>query len=361
MTLPPAPAPGRRSASAAQKPRLPWVDVAKGIAITLVVLHHAWQFLGATGWSVAWYDAVDVALTTLRMPLFFTVSGLLAASIVTMDFKTLFRKKLALLLYLYLLWSLVRTVIFSFVPWPLSDFDPLGNFFLALVWPSSGLWYLYALVLFTTIAWLTRRMPRWIVVGAATLLSVAFAATSLSTNLWTWDAMIVYLPFFLAGMSWRAAIIDFVAREKWWLPTVLIVAYLAIEAVVLLTGRGVGLSRIPVSALAVVAGLTLSAQIATTWAGRGLSTLGRQTLPIYVQHPIVIAIVVFVVPPILPGWVALFVVAAFAIAVSLLLHRLLNRFPGVYTLPTGRKRLATPPEQPLGPGAGERRRDQTRS
>lgn len=357
MTLPPAPASGRRSAAPAQKPRLVWIDVAKGLAITLVVLHHAWQFLGATGWSVGWYDAVDVALTTMRMPLFFTVSGLLAASIGGLDFRTLYRRKLALLLYLYLLWSLVRTVVFSFIPWPLNDFDPLANFFLALVWPSSGLWYLYALVLYTTLAWLTRRLPRLVVVGAATAVSIAFAATSLGTGLWTWDAMIVYLPFFLAGMSWRAQIISFVAREKWWLPALLVVAYLAIEAVVLLSGRGAGLSRVPVSALAVVAGLTLSAQIARTWAGRGLGTLGRQTLPIYVQHPIIIAIVVFVVPPVLPGWIALFAISALAIAISLVLHRLLDRFPGIYSLPTRNRRAVAAAAPAAAPSERRRVRD----
>ncbi|NQX13889.1 acyltransferase family protein [Microbacteriaceae bacterium VKM Ac-2855] len=347
MTTPTPHAADAARSSAKPTERLLWVDVAKGIAIVLVVLHHAWQLLGATGWDVDWYAPVDYALTTLRMPLFFTVSGLLAARIGVLGFRALFRKKLALLLYLYLLWSAIRSVIFVVVPWPLNDFDPIANFALALLWPSNGLWYLYALVLFTTLGWLTRRWPRLVVVGAAALVSLAIAATSLSTTNWTWDAMLVYLPFFLAGMSWRSQIIAFVSRSSWWLPSLLVLAYLVIEAALLITGRGQTYARVPVSALAVVAGLTLSAQIARSWTGRGLSTLGRQTLPIYVQHPIIIAIVVAVVPPVLPGWIGLVLVSAFAVAVSLGLHRVLNRFPGIYTLPG--RRTAPAPAVTAGP------------
>ena len=68
---------GRGSATTA--PRVAWVDAGKGLAISLVVLFHSARWLdGLPSDTVVWQTVNDV-LATLRLPLFFTLSGLFAA------------------------------------------------------------------------------------------------------------------------------------------------------------------------------------------------------------------------------------------------------------------------------------------
>ena len=89
--------------------------------------------------------------------------------------------------------------------------------------------------------------------------------------------------------------------------------------------------------LAVPAGLGLAVRLAA-WGGpvaRGLILVGRNTLPIYVLHPLVMRFffLAFQRPEPLPraAWVVL--VAAVAVVVSLLLGRVLGRIPGLFGLP----------------------------
>ncbi|SKC60856.1 acyltransferase family protein [Okibacterium fritillariae] len=326
--------------SAATDPREPWIDTAKGIAMVLVVLHHTWLFLGAKGWSVEWWDVADDALTTLRMPLFFVVSGMLAANIVTKTLRELFVGKMALLLYLYLLWSLARSIWFSFVEWPFSAFSPVGNFVLALVWPTNGLWYLYALAVFTFALWSLRKVPSKVVIPAVAMISIAFASTPLTTGNWVFNNFLAYFVFFVAGSRLRQVIVAAVRASTLWHAIGLAAGYIALTAGVAITsGRSDSLARMPLSALAVVAGIALSLQLSRSVVGRPLEKLGQQTLPIYVTHSFIISLVVFIpISSSVPLSVLVFMAtAAAAIAAPLAIYRVVL-IPGVYTLPWVRPR-----------------------
>jgi uncharacterized membrane protein YcfT len=68
----------REVAPTATTRRIGWVDAAKGLAILLVALYHAQQFLRFAGVGSPLWRAFDGLLQTLRMPLFFTTAGLFA-------------------------------------------------------------------------------------------------------------------------------------------------------------------------------------------------------------------------------------------------------------------------------------------
>jgi uncharacterized membrane protein YcfT len=55
-------------------------------------------------------------MLTLRMPLFFTISGMLAASAVHRSWRVLGRGKVAKFLYLYVLWFLIHAGLLALVP-----------------------------------------------------------------------------------------------------------------------------------------------------------------------------------------------------------------------------------------------------
>src|SRR5690606_5935605 len=89
-----------------------WVDVAKGGAIVLVVLFHAALFLDDVGLAWLWPRA-GTALDTFRMPLFFSTAGLFAAKTLALDLRTVLRRRVARLVWVYVLWSLVWTLAFQ--------------------------------------------------------------------------------------------------------------------------------------------------------------------------------------------------------------------------------------------------------
>lgn len=80
--------------TAATKSRLEWVDAAKGLAIVLVVLTHASMYAETIGAeSQAWAFANEM-FSVLRMPLFFTLAGIFAASWVRRPWPELLRGKI---------------------------------------------------------------------------------------------------------------------------------------------------------------------------------------------------------------------------------------------------------------------------
>ena len=72
--------------------RLDWVDMARAGAVVAVVLFHAcighyWAMEHAKGDAIAWWDRVNQIVTAVRMPLLFTISGMLAAGKIRRGFR----------------------------------------------------------------------------------------------------------------------------------------------------------------------------------------------------------------------------------------------------------------------------------
>src|SRR5690554_6627262 len=136
--------------SGAMAPRLLWPDVARGIAVALVVYAHVVGKHVASGdWDVHGTVAgvmqqSVLALGPIRMPLFFLISGMFGISAVQRSWPVLLRSKAAFFYYLYVLWLLIHTAVFVIIP---TDFTvvatgPLMLLSQATTSPST-LWYLY--------------------------------------------------------------------------------------------------------------------------------------------------------------------------------------------------------------------------
>jgi uncharacterized membrane protein YcfT len=90
------------------KPRLEWMDVAKGACIVLVVLHHSAEWYDETllKHESAFWSYFSIGLRPLRMPLFFMISGMLAASAIHKPLRQLWSKTGGLY-GLYCLWTAI--------------------------------------------------------------------------------------------------------------------------------------------------------------------------------------------------------------------------------------------------------------
>lgn len=330
--------------NATDQGRHAWIDVGRAIAIVLVVLFHATQALHATGWDLDGLVRLNSLLATFRMPLFFTISGLLASTAVaTLSLRALFWRRIALLVYIYVLWCLIRAAVFAIVPWP---FEPgrllAADLLTALIQPWSGLWFVYALALYLVIAWAARRLPAVVQLAGAAAIGAVFAAGVVRIDDdYTWQSIGTYLVFFVLGVLGRDRLLAFAGRLR--LPAAAAIAVVfAASLVALHLSPWPDITRYAFSFLGVAFGIALAVTLARVApVARFLGYLGRRTLPIYVVHVPVVGVAVWLVPAgSIPALVAAPALTVVAIAAALGIHRATARFDGLFTLPAPLARIA---------------------
>lgn len=278
--------------------RLDWPDVAKGVCIVLVVLWHvvtkqAVPAPGAGGVTDVWVTA-NAQLLPLRIPLFFLVSGVFAASAVTDPDPSRWRRRAGGLALLYVLWVLIQTAVLALTP----GFDTAratdGWQLLAhLTISPTNLWYLLALAVYLTVARLTRRLPTGLVLLAAFGVAAVAGAGVIPDLGNLWQLVQNLLPF-LVGLRLSGWVRRFAATSGGARVLVLAAGYLAALALVAVTGVRLWPGVWPVLALLAVAfGVSASVVLDRRGAGaaRVLRWLGRRTLPIYVLHMLPLALI----------------------------------------------------------------------
>ncbi|MEZ0072826.1 acyltransferase family protein [Planotetraspora sp. GP83] len=276
----------------ASRQRAQWADVAKGACIILVVL---WHVIVKDYLQISWHAGLPVPsawgtlgeqLLPLRMPLFFTISGVFAANAVNRPWRVLGRSRVAKFLYLYAVWLLIHTAILAAAPDFNTDHaDSVLGLVEQLTITPSNLWYLYALAVYFAFAKAVRRAPRPVILAAAAALSVITAAGVLATP---GDRGGVYqnLVFFLGGLYFKPYVERWAATATNRRLALTFVVYAAALTVMAVTGgqRWVGVWP-AVSVAAVAFGVTAAERV-SRWrpVGDALAALGRRTLPIYVVH-----------------------------------------------------------------------------
>ena len=137
----------RESVSAGALPsRLRWMDLARGIAILLVIAHHAMALLARVEVDVPeLMRMIDAVFAPFRMPLLVFLSGMLVTRALAKPTPVYFGRKARGLLWPYLIWSLVVLAVTGGL-----TFSLLRN---VLYYPPTFLWYLWFLFVYYAIAW----------------------------------------------------------------------------------------------------------------------------------------------------------------------------------------------------------------
>lgn len=272
--------------------RAEWADAAKGVCILLVVL---WHTIMKHYLQIDWHLSVPLPgawgafgdqLLPLRMPVFFTISGMFAAAAVQRPWSVVRRSRIAKFSYLYAVWFTVHTLVLSLVP----RFDTVAahsalDVLEQLTITPTNLWYLVALAVYFVVAKLTRRMPVAVVLGAAFLLS-ATASAGLLASPGNRGQLYQNLLFFLAGLRLRPWVTRLAAAATARRLLLGTVGYLVVMAAIQLLGVKRWFGVWPLAcALAVLIGVLAAVQLGR-WRrlATRLAELGRRTLPIYVIH-----------------------------------------------------------------------------
>jgi uncharacterized membrane protein YcfT len=329
--------------------RLAWVDTGRGLAISLVALYHAGNWLGGTDLDAGPWRDISTVLSSLRMPLFFVLAGLFAPKWLEAGWRSLLRSKVLLFWWVFLVWETIGTFAF---PLGLAASDkPIGvtglikGLLLAPVLPRFELWFIWALSLFFLVAKATRRVPpRWQLAVAGLVSAASLTVWSDSTTGWTGSAKFYF--FFLLGIHGRQLLLAAArgCRPAIGAAVVLLWAVVSVSLFAFDLRGAPGLYFLD-CLLGVAAGIVVSLLLTRV---RWLSRIGQQTLPIYLAHTPLILVMAFLVSR--PGvtgvlqhveWIVPPVVAALAVTAALALYRLLRRVgaPWVYEPPSAVGRL----------------------
>lgn len=334
--------------------RLGWADVARGVAIIAVVYFHSTLFLEVVGVDRT-LGRAKALLELVPLPAFFLIAGLFSARLVREgSFRELAQKRVVPLLYVYVVWSLLRFAMFALFPalpsraTDIPGGDPLSLILLPVL-PASLYWFLYALALFTLGAWLLRRVPREFLVGAAAVVSALFTSGLINTGTIAWNRIGTLFAFFAVGVLYRSEIIGVMSRARHRHAAVAVGGYLGIAL-------GLSLFR-PLTAIpgaillgqvvGVAALVLVSKSIQDLRAARLFIQCGRASLAIYLSHILVIPPLAWLVGLLSPTWpsvvnVGIAVgVAVIAVGVGLALAAAAPRIPWLFTPPWSNPRRRT--------------------
>lgn len=274
--------------------RVGWADTGRGLAIALVVLYHATNWLYSAHVHVGPWKDVTGVLASLRMPLFFVLAGAFASKWLTAPWRSLLRVKVLLFAWVFLVWMTIGTLVF-----PLglaAQHKPIGvtgqikALLLSPLVPRYELWFIWALALFFVLCRATRRVAPWL------QLSLAAVASAIGLTVWAElttgpTGGVKFYFFFLAGMYGSRRILAFGDSARptrlaglgvlWLVVSVVLFAFdlrgvfgLYFLNCVLGVGGGIALSR------------ALSRLVRLAW-------LGRRTLPVYLAHTPFVIVIVF--------------------------------------------------------------------
>lgn len=341
----------------AGSPRIGWIDTGRGLAILLVALYHSASWLLGAGFAIPYWREINEALSSLRMPLFFALSGLFAPKWLSAPWPDLWNAKLRLYVWVFLIWEVIGSAVFLVgTAMQGQGFSPRQTVLALLVSPVAPrfeLWFIWALALFFVVAKLTRTVPvpaQLAVAGAASLVALGGWETA---NI-GWSGSVRYYFFFLAGLYLRP-LIHRLGKVTPAAAAITVVGWAVLSvAVALFDLRVVPAVYFLNCLVGVAAGVALSRALAGLPL---LAFIGRTTLPIYLAHTPIIILVSFVLSTglLYPAVAAVAgfappVLAVIAVALALALHRALSATPLRY--------LYEPPPELLrigGPGVTARR------
>jgi uncharacterized membrane protein YcfT len=321
-----------RSAAAPAK-REQWLDVAKGVSIAAVVLFHAGTVVPASTTEGKVWTLVDLGLFTFIMPLFFLVSGLFVGKSLGLPLRDFIKAKVWPHAYLFLVWVLI------FAALDAATGGRVGNSLGDSMLLRTILWYMAALAIHMLIARLVKSVPTVVVLAGAALLAAPFALW-LPFDGWGVAHTPHFLVFFLIGCRCKDQLIRFINEAR-----PVRIAYILAAGVMLgMVAKFIPNGEAAAYALAPLVAVPLIL-VASKWAAKWtplagpVSALGRNTLPVFLLHPLMLGVIAWVInEDALAGgflpWVLPLLVTAAAIAGSLAVWLCLRGVPGLFQLPS---------------------------
>jgi uncharacterized membrane protein YcfT len=272
--------------------RLGWMDALRGMAMTLVILDHAIAHtVDHAGTLPPWVAGTTASFDPLRMPLMAFLSGTLLSQSLSKGAARFIEGKVRNILYPYLLWTVIYTAIWILVSPLTGTPHHVSELFWNIFDPPGHLWFVYYLFFFYCLMLPLDRLPRMpLIVGL-------FLAAALCTwlDLLKLERFFFLFAFFVLGhhATRNAETTVLLLRQ----PAVIVamaVLALGMPAAAALAETTVRYE--PISIPIALAGVGLMLIAANRVGERPALALfryiGRNSLPAYIVHWMIIAIIV---------------------------------------------------------------------
>ncbi|CUI80514.1 acyltransferase family protein [Cognatishimia activa] len=280
--------------------RIEWMDLAKGMSIFLVVLLHCELRLRSEELSSSFFVSVSDLFNPVRMPLFFAVSGFLAASSINKSWRDLLSRKVWRFVYIYALWSIIFIVAFLFIRpinGEITAWEQVSVWLESFFRPEFPIWFIWALAFYFPIAKLATLKPK-IATAACIILGFVGASSYLKGELgfaYTQESLFLYLPFFVIPALYGQLAIHWVSENPIKLAIIAAIISLFVYLMPSIPSYSIdhGISYSLARIAGLCAGISISVFLCKT---RFLSArfvyMGKNSLQIYLIHPLLIAIIV---------------------------------------------------------------------
>lgn len=324
--------------SSSTSARLSWIDTVKGITILLVALHHAAGMAAMKPWSGEELVNFSDAMKTIRMPLFFAMSGFFFLRRADRTWGWFLRNRTGPLLWLFTIWTFLWAAVFLVIPWQRDvDYD-MHDALRLFVDPGVGPWFIFALALYFTAMKMLHPLPTWVQLLIGCAVSLPVGCGFIHIEIWAWESVLMYFITFQLGVFGSKYLTDLSAHAT--LPRLIVLGFLwgvGSGLLYVLFGDFMNLGRIPVTLLGMAMGITAASLMARHTPWLYLDRLGRHTLPIYLLHVPLLG-VLYSIDVSLPANAAVSIgvpllLTILAVAGSLAIWRVLRPIPGLFTAP----------------------------
>ncbi|MEZ8824525.1 acyltransferase family protein [Vibrio amylolyticus] len=134
-----------------KKNRLNWLDVLKGVTVTMVAIHHSYLALLSMSLPYTWIDPIlnsfNYHASHVRMSAFFLSGGIIFSFVKGKKTEWFFKKRFPFMVWIILIWTLISLASeelgLHLYPWKSFPFFAEGSIFLA---PYGNLWFIIALL-----------------------------------------------------------------------------------------------------------------------------------------------------------------------------------------------------------------------
>lgn len=263
--------------------RIGWIDSARGLAILLVLAYHASQWSASAGYPSEVWLYVNGLLATMRMPVFFAMSGMLAVKWMTRPWHDLLTSKVAVLLWLYVVWQAITAVVYMVVPNVSTpgktNAAELVTALATPLRPQGALWFIWALALLLIVCRALWRLPGWLIIVLSAAISTLSFGDVISLGNVGWDGALDNFVFFAFGAFYAGFLRSAAERLNPLAAGSVVLVWVAF--VVLVPFRGMPGVNLISRALGLAAGVCIGYALARVTA---LRTIGSNTLYLYLPH-----------------------------------------------------------------------------
>jgi len=257
----------------------------------LVVFMHVdgrhYAHIAGDGAIATFWDTATSFARPVRMPLFFLISGLLAADAIKKKWKDILFNRVFSLLYIYILWTVIlaaHSIFVRHLMYPGFDIsESIISSGMNLLWPHA-MWFIYALLLYFFVARYIRSTPLFVSLTGAAVLSAASewlpepTAPYLARGL-LYYLIGAYLPSMVGVVMKRANLLNAVTFG---------LLFISACALVYFVGKDFFGIWLPAGLIGIIFVLMCSKMLAETRISDALQLIGRTTLPIFLLHTVII-------------------------------------------------------------------------